>query len=164
MLNINKYITVSVTQEDLNKVFTPEIVQKSQEYSALFSQERKQENLEKFFNDENVSVIMGFFIENNQEDLFFYLEREANELSSQKGRLLINFDWEIVPGLSFANYYFIRHYHRLYFYDYSRRQLKLDRDGYALSLLAYSSFKPWDVGDLPFGKLMKKDFYQDEYQ
>lgn len=163
MIDVKKYIDLEYTEKEIEEAFSSDTLKKCQHYQNLFYEERSSEDVLAFLEDSDASMIMSYFINHNIE-LFYYLENEAKELGLKKGKVFLDFDWEVKPGLSFVNYYFFKNYHKLYVYDYSSRTIRLDKEGYALSLLAYSSFKPWKIGDLPFGKLMKKDFYQDEYQ
>lgn len=160
MLQTDKYITNKVSQEDLDKVFSENIVAKARQYLEKFSNAGNQEAFLEFFNDPDCSVIMAFYLEQGREELFLFLESQAYSHSSETKKKFLNFDWEVREGVTFANYYFFNNYNDLYLYDYRVGYPNLHRRGYILAIISYNSFEPWKTDDLPVNNRMLKDFYQ----
>lgn len=161
MIDIQKYSGIEVTDQDLDKVFTPEIVKKVE---FLISQvEDSEQGIIKFsdlFQDPDFKYIMGYLIEKEFDGLFLLLEREYYDYSKQEMKFTLDFDWMVKDDLSFSNYFFLKHYNSLYMYDRFESRPNMTYLGYIASVISFHSAKTWQVGELPFNLRMKMDFYQ----
>ena len=160
MINVEKYIDNPVTEEDLSKVFTPQIVDKANTYIAKFQSNRTKEIVSEFFQDPDCKYMMGYLAEKDFDLLFLNLENEVFAFSSLLDKKVLDFDWEVKEGICFANYYFIKNYNILYSHSFMEGVPEMTSKGYMLTIISYNSSKKWEENELPFNSRMKFDFFQ----
>lgn len=161
MIDVQKYSGIEVTEDDLIKVFTPDISKKAK---FLITQVTDIEqgiiDFSDLFQDPDFKYIMGYIIEKGFDGLFLLLEKEYYDYTKRELKFTLDFDWTIKGDLTYSNYYFIKHYNLLYRYNRLESRPSMTYLGHIASIIAYHSARSWQLGDLPFNLRMKMDFYQ----